>query len=601
MYTPVFPLIGISQTGPGGVKTTDGMSSLVLWLDANNGTTLSGSNVTVWNDLSGYGNNATPPSVGARPTFVSSIVNGYPSVDFDGSNDELRIADNASIDLTSWEIIVVTKADVNKDYNAILIKGTDAQENYEFLSFSSGLFHYPIVYTTGARTLLNSSTGQYSTSNFDVFEYAYSSAVGRDVLKNNNSILTDNENRTPLSNNNPLYIGNELGTSGRFLDGDIAEIIIYNTRLNAAEEIIIQNYLAAKYNRSLSTIDIYNEDDAGAGNYDHQVAGIGRVDASNIQNDAQGVGIVRVLNPTGLGNDEFLIWGHDNGVQQATETTDVPATVQARFDRVWRVSEVNTSNTAVDVGAIDIYFDLAGLGTVTATDLRLLVDTDNDGLFNDETPISGASNISGDVYGFSGVTAIANNLRFTLATINSTQTYLPIELLNFNAKATNENTVQINWQTASEINNDYFTIEKSKDGLNWKKLIDIDGAGNSSALLSYESIDRFLLMGISYYRLKQTDFDGQFSYSQIRSVQINKPINSSVTIYPNPVENEVTIVGNSLDLDQIKIINALGQNVTSFTKIISNEESKLVIDLSKLTIGIYFIKTKTTANKVYKQ
>jgi hypothetical protein len=187
--------------------------------------------------------------------------------------------------------------------------------------------------------------------------------------------------------------------------------------------------------------------------------------------------------------------------------------------------------------------------------------------------------------------------------IKAASVALPIELLNFTVDAINDYQVILDWKTASETNNDFFTIERSKNGFDWENLLEIDGAGNSSTLLSYQSIDPSPYNGVSYYRLKQTDFNGQFEYSQIRSVQIDKSksTNSSVTIYPNPVANEITIVGNSLELEQVKFFNVLGQDVTNRTEIINNNKSSLVIDLSSLTTGLYYCKTKTTANKVYKQ
>lgn len=187
--------------------------------------------------------------------------------------------------------------------------------------------------------------------------------------------------------------------------------------------------------------------------------------------------------------------------------------------------------------------------------------------------------------------------------IKAASVALPIELLNFTVDAINDYQVILDWKTASETNNDFFSIERSKNGFDWENLLEIDGAGNSSTLLSYQSIDPSPYNGVSYYRLKQTDFNGQFEYSQIRSVQIDKSksTNSSVTIYPNPVANEITIVGNSLELEQVKFFNVFGQDVTNRTEIINNNKSSLVIDLSSLTTGLYYCKTKTTANKVYKQ
>ena len=178
---------------------------------------------------------------------------------------------------------------------------------------------------------------------------------------------------------------------------------------------------------------------------------------------------------------------------------------------------------------------------------------------------------------------------------------LPIELLSFNAVVMDKSRVNLNWQTASEINNDYFTIERSNNGIDWEELKNIDGAGNSSTLLNYSSMDSNPFSGTSYYRLKQTDFDGKYSYSQIISLNITSLEDTKIEIYPNPTDNQITITGNESELKQVKIYNTLGQDVTFLTKFIINGNSKLVIDLSSLNIGIYYIKTKTTANMVYKQ
>lgn len=187
---------------------------------------------------------------------------------------------------------------------------------------------------------------------------------------------------------------------------------------------------------------------------------------------------------------------------------------------------------------------------------------------------------------------------FTSPTLCST---LPIELLNFSVELVNQSFIKLDWQTASEINNDYFLIERSKDGANWEGITRLEGAGNSSSLLSYSSIDENPYDGLSYYRLKQTDFDGQFSYSQIRSVNVSAQQlvnNSQIKIYPNPTTNQIIIKGNPNELENITLYNTLGQNVTLLTKqTLTNENQLIIIDISKLNTGMYYIKTKTTANK----
>jgi hypothetical protein len=221
--------------------------------------------------------------------------------------------------------------------------------------------------------------------------------------------------------------------------------------------------------------------------------------------------------------------------------------------------------------------------------------------FNDETPIAGATNIGGNVYEFSGVSAIENNLRFTLGTINSSRTPLPIELIFFKAIPENNRIVKLEWQTASEINNDYFTIERSLNRFDWGIVRTINGAGNSSTVLSYSTVDINPYIGVSYYRLKQTDFDGQFKYSNIISVNLKITESNIVQIYPNPTNNVITVNGNKEELSEIKIVNALGQEVTNLISITNENDSTVLIDLSNLSQGIYYVKTKTTANSVYKK
>lgn len=98
---------------------------------------------------------------------------------------------------------------------------------------------------------------------------------------------------------------------------------------------------------------------------------------------------------------------------------------------------------------------------------------------------------------------------------------LPIELYSFNGH-NNENVNELYWVTETEINNDYFTVERSMDGINFVSVADVAGAGNSNSLLDYQLTDYNPYTGINYYRLKQTDFNGSFSYSDLIAIEVNK-------------------------------------------------------------------------------
>jgi len=123
---------------------------------------------------------------------------------------------------------------------------------------------------------------------------------------------------------------------------------------------------------------------------------------------------------------------------------------------------------------------------------------------------------------------------------------LPIELISFDAKLDGK-VVKLFWKTASETNNNYFTIERSADGTDFTIITKVDGAGNSTNIRSYSAVDTDPLSGYSYYRLKQTDYDGKFTYSKI--VSINNSDFESVSqepivideSYPNPFSDHFTI------------------------------------------------------------
>ncbi|MFN5317838.1 MAG: hypothetical protein ACK5CY_03245, partial [Bacteroidia bacterium] len=103
---------------------------------------------------------------------------------------------------------------------------------------------------------------------------------------------------------------------------------------------------------------------------------------------------------------------------------------------------------------------------------------------------------------------------FSEFTGSGTGTALPIELLSFTAEPT-VNVVNLEWITASEINNSYFTVERSTDGVHFEKVVEQAGAGNSNGMRRYDAVDNNPYVGVSYYRLKQTDFNGDFSYSDM--------------------------------------------------------------------------------------
>ena len=111
------------------------------------------------------------------------------------------------------------------------------------------------------------------------------------------------------------------------------------------------------------------------------------------------------------------------------------------------------------------------------------------------------------------------------------QTFLPVELISFAAKPSSGN-VMLDWATASEINNDYFEVERSTDGRSFNYLGKKNGAGTTTLAHHYQYLDKNPINGVNYYRLKQVDFDGTTAYSEIVSVEMKS---EKLELFPNPV------------------------------------------------------------------
>lgn len=171
---------------------------------------------------------------------------------------------------------------------------------------------------------------------------------------------------------------------------------------------------------------------------------------------------------------------------------------------------------------------------------------------------------------------------------------LPIELTEFKAKVKNDRSVELSWITQSERENDYFTIERSPDGIDFEAYHITQGQGTSSQTNYYHTFDSSPLSGISYYRLKQTDFDGNYSYSDIRSVYISD--GGNFDIYPNPTEGTFYIRGEGIEKAHIHIYNSLGQQIVfADEELVVKSNLDIEFDGNNLVPGIYFVQISNGA------
>jgi hypothetical protein len=176
---------------------------------------------------------------------------------------------------------------------------------------------------------------------------------------------------------------------------------------------------------------------------------------------------------------------------------------------------------------------------------------------------------------------------FTLASKNANNP-LPIELINFNCGIVNRNTIGLSWSTASESNNDYFGIERSTDGINFEIIGKQIGAGTSNTLLNYNFNDENLLKGVFYYRLKQVDFNGKSTYSQMCS--ITNTGTEGIKFYPNPVKNSLIIDNDFSEKPKTDVFIITDVTGKQLILPLTYDNSKVTVDCSSLEDGIYFLK-----------
>ncbi len=230
-------------------------------------------------------------------------------------------------------------------------------------------------------------------------------------------------------------------------------------------------------------------------------------------------------------------------------------------------------------------------GTGTSADLRVAIDNLNDG--DEDVAID-------------NIRLYASNMALPATQISSTcprgEANLPVELVSFEAQLIEEQ-VHLEWQTANEVNNSHFAIERSTDGIDFEAIGFLNGQGTIHIPMYYAFIDEHPNPGINYYRLKQIDFDGNFEHHPVRSIFYRAAGNQQLLVYPNPAFSDLQIsLPRSWDTDlEVFIYDQAGRQVLQQN--LSNTKQTLTIDY--LQSGIYTVKAtnarSTLSQRFFKQ
>lgn len=167
---------------------------------------------------------------------------------------------------------------------------------------------------------------------------------------------------------------------------------------------------------------------------------------------------------------------------------------------------------------------------------------------------------------------------------------LPVEWLYFNAEAVSSSAAELTWATATESNNDFFQIEKSVDGELFEVIARVQAVGNSATTQEYDYLDKDFVANKVFYRLKQVDVDGKFTYAEVVEVNFDPALNElQFDLFPNPATTEVTLKAlQSMEgTYRVSIVDATGRKV--WEGVYKEDATSLVMPVQRFAEGIYAV------------
>lgn len=339
-----------------------------------------------------------------------------------------------------------------------------------------------------------------------------------------------------------------------------------------------------------------------------------------------GVGIVAALSVLGflylnLGSSEKVMaaGGHEpcTTTFYSADGNSITITVEAmRFSQL--VCHATSYDYKIDFeyeiafsGTVDpIIYDLKGFFSYEGGSFEFPMNTRTEGTHT--TTSYGATVLNKDC-ATASLGSISNMQIFiksdgiTEKTSQCSEILLPISLLDFNANKNGE-TIALDWTTGTEIDNDFFTLEHSVDGKVFEHIATIEGAGNSTQIIDYQFEDKTPAQGMNYYRLKQTDYNGDFEYFKIVGVNntgaaSESKVSNAIIIeeaYPNPFRGEIKLDFEVSKAENIEVIIQNARGEVLYIEVISayaGANNYTFTKADELKSGIYYINLKSNSEQ----
>ena len=607
-----------------------------LWMKADQGVfeDFSGANagsdavedgdiVQSWQDQSEYSDAIEAGASGTKPIWNQNSINFNPGITFTDDGDQflktsIRPTEDDMTLVGTFKTLQSSSAASFWGAPSILSAETSSQTDDYALAISNGS---PFIKaedgnTWGAISAQNTSD---NTPHLAIGTREKGVATATNLYLDGLLSATGTTDDNSLTSPGGIGIGNTYSenASAQF-EGIIPEVVIYNTLLSDAKRLKIESYLATKYGFTLgttsSTVDYTSSEGTvfwtGDATYQNDIAGLARDDASELdqkQAKSESSDAILTIGNTSIDtdntsnvntlstNDNFFMWGNNDGDLLTRNLSDVGTTVnseviEARMSRAWKAQETGT------IGSVKLQFDMSAIGGVTGAgdndqnQVRLLVD--QDGVFSaGATSISPTSiNNTTDIIEFDHDFASGTGFFFTLGSLDSTVAPLPVTFISFEAHP-HHHKIDLIWETSFEENNSHFIIERSTDTTIWTSIGTVQGQENSSHLMQYSFSDNHPEYGVSYYRIRQVDFDNNTTSTDIEWVDFEHEKDYDFIVYPNPTRDFVNIEfdGNFPGRIELSVFNVDGELLRFW----QTEDTHFVdLSLQELPNGLYTISIK---------
>ncbi|OQY44038.1 MAG: hypothetical protein B6242_13555 [Anaerolineaceae bacterium 4572_78] len=348
-------------TGPGGVGSTDGNSALKLWLKADMDVTAPHSNVMRWRDQSGNRNHAKQSKKSARPDYVpkNTDFNNKPTLRFNGGSHFLVVKHDRSLEMnqaiTAFIVIKISNLDI---VQGLFAKEKECSKKSSYVLAIQETDNHLIFahYDSSHHVFVSKETVSTETS---IIAMSYDRQAEVGVFGINGQFagqFIDSINLMHGKYHLTIGVSGLCGDGGDWLQGDLAEVIIYADTLNTAQRIIVENYLSSKYGIQLrqtkQSKQVYVGEKKIYGRYDCDVAGIGR-ESDGMNTQAYSAGLLVSDRNFLKDNGDYIVFGH-NSPTNTEVNDDLPPDVISRWQRVWFV---NISDTKKNRGDVILTFD----------------------------------------------------------------------------------------------------------------------------------------------------------------------------------------------------------------------------------------------------